>query len=57
MNAMYPAPHDPFFKRRSCWNALWDVPASIATDALVGAGFVLAGAVFAFQVGALLPGY
>jgi hypothetical protein len=57
MNAMYPAPHDPFFKKRSCWNALWDVPASIATDALVGAGFVLAGAVFAFQVGALLPGY
>ena len=43
MHAMYPAPHDPFFKKRSCWNALWDVPASIATDALVGAAFACLG--------------
>jgi hypothetical protein len=52
MNAMYPAPHDPFFKKRSCWNALWDVPASIATDALVGAAFVLLGAAFSFRIAA-----
>lgn len=43
MNAIYPAPHDPFFKKRSCWNALWDVPASLATDALVGAAFAFLG--------------
>lgn len=43
MNTMYPAPHDPFFKKRSCWNALWDVPASIGIDALVGAVFALVG--------------
>jgi hypothetical protein len=43
MHAVHPAPHDPFFKKRSCWNALWDVPVSIATDSLVGALFAFGG--------------
>lgn len=43
LNALHPARHDPFFKKRSCWHALWDVPASIATDALVGAAFAFLG--------------
>ena len=52
MNAMYPAPHDPFFKKRSCWNALWDVPASIGIDALVGAAFAVFGTMRGMSLGA-----
>jgi len=35
LHAAYPTPYDPFFKKRSCWHVLWDVPASLLGDAFV----------------------
>lgn len=33
--AAFATPYEPFYKKRPCWNSLWDVPASILGDALV----------------------
>jgi hypothetical protein len=33
--AAFVTPYEPFYKKRPCWNSLWDVPASILGDALV----------------------
>ena len=41
--ASFSTPYDPFFKKRSCWNVLWDVPASLLGDALMGALIILKG--------------
>jgi hypothetical protein len=41
--ASFSTPYDPFFKKRSCWNVLWDVPASLFGDALMGTLIILKG--------------
>ena len=43
-------PYDPFFKKRPCWNMLWDVPVSILGDALVASIIIL-------RIGLALRGY
>lgn len=43
-------PYDPFFKKRPCWNMLWDVPVSILGDALVASVIVM-------RIGLALRGY
>ena len=43
-------PYAPFFKNRSCWNVLWDVPASILGDALVAS-------IIAMRIGLAFRGY
>lgn len=41
--SFFPTPYEPFFKKRSCWNVLWDVPVSVLGDALMGALIILKG--------------
>ena len=48
--AAFWTPYDPFFKKRACWNTLWDVPASILGDAL-------AASVIVMRIGMALSGY
>ena len=43
-------PYDPFFKKRPCWNTLWDAPASILGDALVASVIVM-------RIGLAVRGY
>jgi len=41
--ASFAEPNDPSLKKRSCWNLLWDIPASFLIDAAMGSLIIMKG--------------